>query len=211
MKEGKWRLLDDEAKSIPLRHRRIGFLGYGHVNRNIHRFLANFEIEFHGLRKDWTKLKDQPPTELREYSPDGLREMIGNVDILVVTLPSTDETIDLIGKEELELLGEEGILVHIGRGKVVQEKALYDALKQSRIKGAVIDVWYDYRPEPDEKGRKYPFHFPFNELDNVVMSPHRCASPFDDLERWDEVVRNIKRVHAGEKELENLVDIEAGY
>jgi phosphoglycerate dehydrogenase-like enzyme len=211
MKEGKWRFLDDKAKSIPLRHRKIGFVGYGRVNRYIHKFLANFEIEFHALRKHWTKLKEKPPTELQKYAPDRLEEMIGNVDILIVTLPSTDETIGMIGKEELELLGKEGILVHIGRGRVIQEKALYEALKQSIIKGAVIDVWYEYRPEPDEEGRKFPYHFPFHELDNIVMSPHRCASPFDDLERWDEVVRNIKRVHAGEEDLENLVDVEAGY
>jgi phosphoglycerate dehydrogenase-like enzyme len=211
MREGKWRLLDDKAKSLPLRHRRIGFVGYGHVNRHIHRFLANFEIEFHALRKDWSKLTDEPPTELRKYHPEDIKEMIGYVDILIVTLPSTSETIDLIGEEELELLGKEGILVHIGRGKVIQENALYNALKQSTIKGAVIDVWYEYRPEPDDEGRRFPYHFPFHELDNVVMSPHRCASPFDDLERWDDVVRNIKRVHAGEKDFENLVDVEAGY
>ena len=61
-------------------------------------------------------------------------------------------------------------------------------LNLGRVAGAGIDVWYNYRPDTDSSGRKYPYTSPFHELDNVVLSPHRAASPIFDPARWDEVV-----------------------
>ncbi len=214
MVDGNWRFLDDKAKTIPLRDRKIGFLGFGHVSQHVHLFLSNFRLEFHALRKDWSKYNDDGPTQLVRYGPDELAEFLREIDILFISLPSTKDTIGLIGKAELALLGSNGILVQTGRGDIVDEKALFTALKDRSIAGAAIDVWYDYRPEEDEEGRKYPYNqleHPFHELDNIVMSPHRCASPFDDLERWNEVIENIKRVRDGSTDYLNIVDIEAGY
>jgi len=60
-------------------------------------------------------------------------------------------------------------------------------------------------------GRTSPYNCPFHELDNVVLSPHRAASPFRDLKRWDEVIENVSRFASGEDEFLNTVDTEAGY
>ena len=87
----------------------------------------------------------------------------------------------------------------------------FKEILEKKIAGAGIDVWYDYRPEPDAEGRKYPYSFPFHELDNIVMSPHRCYSPFDSLERWDGVIENIKRADAGRRDYLNIVDLKRGY
>ena len=84
-------------------------------------------------------------------------------------------------------------------------------MKSKSIAGAAIDVWYDYRPEQDETGRKYPYDHPFHELDNVVLSPHRGASPMDDLHRWNEVIENISRYSRGRTDFLNQVDLERGY
>ena len=207
MAEGKWRFLDEQAKSIPLRHRKVGFLGYGHVSQYIHQFLAGYEVKFHALKTGW---KEQPEN-LKTYTADELHEFLKNIDILIEALPKTPETIGLIGEKELKLLGPDGIIVHLGRGEIIDEKALFDALKNHTIEGAAIDVWYDYRPEPDTEGKTFPYHYPFHELENVVLSPHRCASPLDDLERWHEVVDNILRAAAGRSDFINLVDLEKGY
>jgi len=211
MLEGRWRFGDDELKSIPLQKRKVGLLGYGHVNRNVHRMLSGFDLEFSILRREWSKQNGELPTKAKRYSPDQLDEFIKSVDVLIVALPSTQKTIGLIGSKQLDLLGPDGILVHVGRGKVIEEEALYNALKEKRIRGAAIDVWYEYRPEPDEEGRKRPYNFPFHELDNIVLSPHRSASPLDDLERWDEVVENVKRVAEGRTDYLNLVDLDEEY
>jgi phosphoglycerate dehydrogenase-like enzyme len=209
--EGKWRMGDSEASSMPLRDRVVGLLGYGHVNRLVHRFLAPYEVEFAALRRNWSKLTDKPPTELKRFQDSELHDFLRGVDILIISLPQTIESTGMIGVAELRLLGENSLLVNVGRGPVVDEDALYRALKERTIAGAAIDVWYEYRPEPNRDGRKYPFHHPFDELDNVVLSPHRAASPFDDLRRWDEVIENIKRLATGESRFLNIVDLTAGY
>jgi phosphoglycerate dehydrogenase-like enzyme len=128
-----------------------------------------------------------------------------------VAVPQTPDTLGLIGQKELVLLGSDGLIVNIARGPVIDEEALYNVLAKKLIAGAAIDVWYEYRPEPDDENRLYPFHHPFHELDNIVLSPHRGASPMDDLERWNEVIENITRYAQGRTDFLNIVDLERGY
>ncbi len=212
MVEGKWRLGDTEAKSIPLRDKRIGLLGYGNVNKKVHRFLSSFDVSFSILRKHWNKDRSYAfPTSCQKYEFVQLHEFLKEIDILIVAIPLTSDTEGLIGNNELRLLRKNGLLVSAGRGAVIDEESLYEALKNNVIAGAAIDVWYDYKPEPDDKGRQFPTQFPFYELNNVVLSPHRAASPFDDLRRWDEVIENITRFVRGEKKFLNEVNVEEGY
>lgn len=211
LKEGKWRLGDNEAASIPLRERKIGLLGYGAINKKVHKFLSGFDVEFHLLKRSWKT--DEDVNSAKKYLPSQFTEFLKDIDTLIIALPETDETKNLIGEKELSLLGEKGILVNIGRGDVVNEEALYNSLKENVIAGAAIDVWYNYHPEP-VNDKKYPYDFekyPFHELDNIILSPHRAASPFDDLKRWDEVIENISRFARGEKNFLNIVNIDRGY
>jgi len=211
MVQGQWRKGDKDAASIPLRDRKVGLLGYGAVNSKVHRFLSSFDVEFHALRNDWSKLTEAPPTPLVRYVPTQLDEFLRAIDILIVSLPLTPKTNGLIGKREFELLGPDGLFVNIGRGAVVDEESLYNALREKTIAGAALDVWYNYTPTADEGGRSSPYNCRFHELDNVVLSPHRAASPFSDLSRWDEVIENISRFADDEEEFLNAVDLDAGY
>ena len=117
----------------------------------------------------------------------------------------------MIGANEINLLGEKGLLINAGRGEIVSEEALYNALKNKTIDSAAIDVWYDYDVEANEKGQKFPYQFPFYELDNILLSPHRAASPFDDLKRWDDVIENINKIAIGKNDFLNVVDLNEGY
>jgi len=211
MADGNWRRGDDYAASIPIRGRKIGLLGYGEVNKKVHRMLSGFDVEFAVLRREWKNDTETMPTDTRKYDPEQLHKFLQEIDILIAAVPQTSRTIGLIGKKELELMGPEGLLVNVARGSVVDENALYIALYERTIKGAAIDVWYDYRPEPDQKGHKFPFNYPFHTLDNIVLSPHRAASPFDDLKRWDEVVENISRFAAGSDQFINVVNLDNEY
>jgi phosphoglycerate dehydrogenase-like enzyme len=210
MAEGHWRRGDEHATSIPLRYRKIGLFGYGHVNSRVHQFLSGFKNEFHILKRSWTG-EEQLPTQAKKYVTAQLEEFLDVVDILVVAVPQTIETEGLLQFEHLKKLGSDGLLVNMARGIVIDEVGLYRALKEKVIAGAALDVWYQYKPEPDELDRKYPYSHPFHELDNVVLSPHRAASPFSDLERWQEVVENITRYVAGRTDFLNMVDLERGY
>ncbi len=210
MVEGKWRKGDKDAKSTPLRDRKIGFLGYGAINRKVHKFLSGFDVEFHILKRSW-KNEEDIPRHAKKYTPEELHSFLGEIDVLLNAIPHTSVTEGLIGEEELKLLGPDGFLVNIGRGATFDQDALYKALQSRSIAGAAIDVWYEYKPDEDEQGRKYPYTRPFHELDNVVLSPHRGASPMDDLERWNEVVENIKRYSSGQKNFLNQVNLEKEY
>ena len=211
MKEGRWRTGDKDAQSIPLRFRNIGLLGYGAINQKVHRFLSGFNVEFHILRNNWSKQKGDMPTPAKRYVFSQLKAFLKVIDILIVALPVTSLTKDLIKTEEIELLGEEGFIVNVARGEIINQEDLYNALKNKTIKGAAIDVWYEYHPEPDKDGLKYPYTFPFHTLDNIVLSPHRGYSPFNDLLRWDEVVENISRIAMGQENLINIVNLDGEY
>ena len=117
----------------------------------------------------------------------------------------------MLGRNELELLGSNGILVNVSRGEIIDEESLFYALKERVIQGASIDVWYNYSPEDDEEGKKYPFNFPFHSLDNIILSPHRGYSPFNDLLRWNEVIENITRMAQGRQDFLNVVNLEEEY
>jgi len=212
MTAGQWRKGDADAKSIPLRGREIGLLGYGAINTKVHGFLSSFDVNFHILKRDWAHQRVKSyPTEITKYATEQLSKFLKAIDILLVAIPLTSKTDGLIGKKELELLGKDGLLVTVARGEVIDEESLFKALKEKTITGAAIDVWYNYRPVPDTDGKKFPFKFPFYELDNVVLSPHRGASPMSDLRRWDEVIDNITRVANGKSNYLNLVNLTNEY
>ncbi len=84
-------------------------------------------------------------------------------------------------------------------------------LQNKKIKAAAIDVWYNYKPEKDKNGLQYPYKHPFHELDNVVLSPHRAASPFADLSRWEDVVENLNQIAENRVPFKNVVDLDLGY
>ena len=211
MRQGKWRTGDEDAASVPLRFKTVGLLGYGAINKKVHKMLSGFNINFSVLRRDWSKKENSIPTKIKKYNFEQLHEFLNDIDLLLIAVPVTKLTNNMIGEEELKILGPEGILVNVSRGEIVNQEALYNALKNNTILGASIDVWYEYHPESDDQGRRFPYKFPFHQLKNIVLSPHRGYSPFSDLLRWNEVIENIKRLSQMRSDLLNVVDLEEGY
>jgi len=211
MKNGKWRTGDKEAASIPLRFKEIGLLGYGAINQKIHRFLAGFDVQFSVFRKNWSHQKTTLPTPVKKYTYPNIKKFLREIDILIIAVPVTKLTSNLITLKELKILGNNGILINVARGEIVNEKDLYFALKNDIIRGAAIDVWYEKHPESNNEEKKYPYHYPFHKLKNIIFSPHRGYSPFKDLLRWNEIIENISRMAAGENKFINLVDLEEEY
>ncbi len=208
MAGGNWRTGDGEGASIPLRDRTVGLLGFGSIGNWVAQFLSGWRVELIACKRNISG--EKPPILKDWYSVADLHGFLKQSDFLIISLPQTTETEGLIGEEELNLLGPDGLIVNVGRGPVICEEALFESLSGGKLGGAGIDVWYDYEPVPDGSGKKYPYNFPFHELDNVVLSPHRAASPFSDLGRWGEVIENINRVAQGKTPL-NLVDRDLGY
>lgn len=120
-----------------------------------------------------------------------LDELLSRAEAVVLTLPLTDETRGLFGRERLALLRRDAILVNVGRGGVVDEDALVDALREGRLRGAALDV-FAQEPLPPES--------PLWELDNVVLSPHTAALSRHENERIVELFAdNLRRYLAGDE------------
>ena len=120
-----------------------------------------------------------------------LDELLPRADSVVVTLPLTGETRGMFDRRRLGLLKPGAIFVNIGRGPVVDEEALIDALRSGHLRGAALDV---YATEP------LPRDSPLWELDNVILSPHTAAQSIHENERIVELFAdNLRRYLAGEE------------
>ena len=96
----------------------------------------------------------------------------------------------------------EAVIANVGRGEVIQEAALYEALVSRRIRGAIIDVWYNYPGASDPN--PWPSRFPIQKLDNIIMSPHNSAWTLAmSNRRWEFVAANLRRLSSGAT-LENV-------
>ena len=124
-------------------------------------------------------------------------------DVVVVSAPLTERTTGMIGTEQLRALGPDGVLINVGRGPLVAERPLYEALSARTIAGAAIDVWYQY---PDADGNVSPSELPFGKLPNILMTPHSSGVTENTfVGRVDDIAANIGRLSRGEP-LQNVVN-----
>ncbi len=155
---------------------RCAILGAGAIGEALAKLLKAFDCSVVGYRRR----ADAPkPPHFDEITQD-LRSALRGARIVFVALPLTDGTKGLIGKDELAAM-KGGFLVNVGRGEVVQEEALYEALKGGDLCGAGLDVWYQYPESGAVSG--WPSRFPLHELPNVVLSPHVAGSTFEAVDR----------------------------
>jgi len=118
-----------------------------------------------------------------------LQDLLGSCDIVSLHVPLSDKTRDMIGQGELALMKESAILINTSRGGVVDQQALYAALRERRIAGAGLDVLAQEPPSSDD---------PLLQLDNVVYSPHAAGWTYESFfKRFKNSYDNISRVADG--------------
>jgi phosphoglycerate dehydrogenase-like enzyme len=200
-----WTPRYEPSPSLLLQGRMALVLGYGAIGRQVAALCRGLGMEVVAVRRRATP----GPEGVAGISE--LHALLPRAGAVIVCLPSTAETEGLIGAAELALLPPDAVLVNVGRGPVVDEAALFDALRERRLYAAGIDVWYNY--PADEAGRSHtpPSRYPFHELDNVVMSPHRAGGSTE-TERL-RVVHLAEMLNAAARgePLPNRVDLQAGY
>lgn len=126
-----------------------------------------------------------------------LRALLPQVDVLVLCCPLDEQSRGMIGADELAAMRPDALLVNVGRGPLVQEEPLYDALVQRRIGRAVLDVWYHY-PVAGQ-ATLAPSAFPFHTLPNARCTPHISGWTHGLLDRRYALVSlNIERLRQGE-------------
>lgn len=208
LRHGDWMARYDLNSVFLLEGKTALILGQGAVGRRVANLCTGFGMRVIGIRR-------HPPGdgEGEVYAPEALQDLLPQADVLVVCLPLTSQTEGMIGKGELALLPSRAILVNVGRGAVVEEKALYHALCDGTLYAAGVDVWYQYPEREDDRSRTHPSTFPFENLDNVVMSPHRAgAGGTAEIEsRRVSALAELLNAAARQEEMPNRVDLEAGY
>jgi len=203
----------ERFKPIELRGSTVGIVGYGSIGREVARLLQPFGVKILAAKRDLMHPEDNgympagmgdPGGDLftRLYPITALKSMVKNCDFVVVCVPLTDETRNLMGEPELAAMPNRTFLVDVSRGGVINPQALYDALRDKKIAGAALDVF------PEEP---LPPNSPFWKLPNVLISPHisgisshyasRAVALFTD---------NLSRYLAG-MELLNLYNMGWGY
>ncbi|NQT59446.1 MAG: hydroxyacid dehydrogenase [Bacteroidetes bacterium] len=167
MAAGNWHRTGDPQKPFDywfsMLGKRVSILGTGDIGQGVARLLQGFDCRIMGFRKG----KDLP--EYFDSVTTSVDEALEFAEILFVVLPLNPETDNLINQSNIDKLRGK-IMVNVSRGSIVNEEALYNSLANGEMRGAGIDVWYDYpsKKRPQTTGSEYPFH----KLPNVVMSPH---------------------------------------
>jgi phosphoglycerate dehydrogenase-like enzyme len=140
-----------------------------------------------------------------------LPTLLPRARVVLVCLPLTGETRGLLGEREFALLPSSAVLVNVARGPIVDEEALFSALRDGRLHSAGIDTWYRYPGREGNPMDTAPSRLPFGELENVVMSPHRGGSMPATEARRMETLGDLLRTLAEGREAPGRVDLEAGY
>jgi len=178
----------------------IGIVGYGKIGREVAKRAVGFGCQV--IAANRSPIADKGDAS-GIYPLGELDRMLPLCDVVVIAAGLGPETTRLIDGRRLGLMKPNAFLINIGRAGILDEEALYTALKDKRIGGAAIDVWWQYptADEPNRRGSRLPFH----ELPNVILTPH-CSSATDGARdrRFSTVAGNLDRYVRGEK-LTNVV------
>lgn len=185
-------------------------LGYGAVGQRVGRVCRALGMRVLAVRRNVPAAGEEGETV---FGPEALHRLLPEAQVLIITLPLTAETVGLIGAAELALLPRGALLVNVGRGAVVDEAALYAALRDGTLTAAGLDVWYHYPESREARRHTPPARFPFHELDNVVMSPHvggAFGSAYTERARAAQLATLLNAAAHGEP-MPNRVDLALGY
>ena len=166
----------------------VVLFGFGAINQRLAELLEPFGCTLTPFGRGWT--------------PDRLDEALSSADVVVSTVPETDDTMGVFDAARLSLLKPSALFVNLGRGSVVDEDALAERLRSGRLGGAVLDVTVR---EP------LPAEHPFWTCPNTILTQHTGGGTGDEIDRKiDHFADNLARYRAGEPPV-GVADFEKGY
>ncbi|KAL3917265.1 MAG: hypothetical protein SGILL_004795 [Bacillariaceae sp.] len=148
---------------LELRGATLGVVGYGDIGRAAAKLAKAYGMKVIALRRNPQKVNvDEDPYCDAVYGNDKLNDMFAESDYILCAAPLTPETKGMIGKEQFDASKKDAVFINVGRGPIVDEDAMIEALKDGRLKGAGLDV---FSTEPLPKDSE------LWSLDNVLLSP----------------------------------------
>jgi len=180
----------------------VGIVGYGSIGHAVAVRARALEMKVLGLRRHVPQQRQGDLLIEHSFGPERCLEMLSQCDYVVVTLPLTKDTRGLIADAEFSVMKKTAVIINLGRGPTIDERAMIKALSEHRIRGAALDV-FDQEP--------LPLGHSFYSLENVLLSPH-CADHTPD---WLEnsmrfFISQLDRFKRGDALL-NVVDKTLGY
>jgi phosphoglycerate dehydrogenase-like enzyme len=177
----------------------LGLIGYGAINQAVATRAAAFDMTVLATRN--RAAEPEAPVE-RFFRPDELHDMLGRCDAVVAAAPETPATMGMVGAAELAAMRPGAFFANVGRGSLLDEAALIDALRDGRLAAAALDV---ASVEP------LPADHPLWDAPNVYLSGHCSSSPGALFRNLHELFRqNLARLLDG-RPLLNEVDLARGY
>ncbi|MFH5183412.1 D-2-hydroxyacid dehydrogenase [Paenibacillus sp. TAB 01] len=177
---------------VNLSGKTLGVIGTGDVGTETAVRARPFGMKVLGINTDGRALPEFDQT----YTLDHLNEVIEQSDYIALTLPLTDQTLNLMDEEQFKRMKPTAFLINISRGALINEEILLDYLRSHKIGGAGLDVFVE-----EFKLGKLPPESPFWKLDNVIITPH-CAGGGDGFDmRFTQGFRfNLEKYIAGSPE-----------
>lgn len=206
LRRGDWTPRYTERSGTTLAGRRALVLGGGAIGSRVARVLDALGVRVEVLRR-----RPRSHAPFPEHGPEALDALLPECSILINALPGTPATSGLMDRARLNRLPAGSAVVNVGRADVFDERALYEGLRDGVLGAAGLDVWYRYPASEAERANTAPSEFPFGELPNVALSPHR-AGHLADTE--DERARHLIELFAALANGDGAagrVDVEAGY
>ncbi|MHA1974947.1 MAG: 2-hydroxyacid dehydrogenase [Candidatus Hodarchaeales archaeon] len=211
MRKGDWTSRYDSSMGVWINNKTLGVIGLGAIGRKVAKIMKNgFGCKVYAIKKKITN--NTTENEQCDFigTSNDLHKVLSESDFILISLPLTRETEGFIGKKELDKMKKSAVLVNISRGPVIDEKALYTHLKERKILGAGIDTWYNYPKDRDKPTNVYQ-NYPFESLDNIVMTPHSAFKISNREEAFaEDIIKNILQIYQ-DKEPINKIDLELGY
>lgn len=178
VKEEKW--LKKELYGKELYEKTLGIIGFGRIGHRVAMLAKSFDVTIlvYDPHVDEKYLKEVDAKKVE------LEELLKNSDIVTIHAPLTNETQGMIGENELNAIKDNAYLINTARGPIVDEEALYNALKSGKLAGVALDVYWE----------KTPFNSKIMEVkDKVVFTPHLGGSTEEAQARiGDLLVEKIK-------------------
>jgi D-3-phosphoglycerate dehydrogenase len=178
-----------ELVGVELKDKKLGLIGMGHIGSTLaNQCRAAFNMMVSGYDPYVSREK---ASQLGISKVEKLDDMLRDADYVVICVPLTDETANLIGARELGLMRQDAFLINSSRGGIVDETALYDSLSEGRIAGAALDVFLKEPPSPDH---------PLFSLENFIGTPHIAGGTHEAMRRMATTcAEEILRVFHGQR------------
>lgn len=202
-REGRWGAAEFWAADSPvaeLAGSTVGVIGFGGIGREVARRASCMGSRVVAVRRTGSSAQDDEVAV--RNGPDGLSHVLANSDYVVLAVPETARTRNMMNRRRIFSMKRGAVLVNVARGRIVDEEALLEALDAGHLRGAGLDVFH---AEP------LPRNHPFYQHPRVLVTPHVSATTRRFWEReTDLIADNLQRFARGEP-LRNLVDKAAGY